>query len=93
MQECELLTGTKKVKILEAEAIVEEDHAGSHITTEPLVGGEHLNQPHSYKKFTEYISQDCIHMGFEYLQRGKLCNFSGQPIPILCPIPILLSSE
>lgn len=30
----------------------------------------------------EYIPQDCIQAGFEYLQEGKLHNLSEQPIPV-----------
>jgi len=30
------------------------------------------------------VSQDCVQAGFEYLQRRRLHNLSGQPVPVLC---------
>jgi len=31
----------------------------------------------------EQAAQDCIQAGFEYLQRRRLHNASGQPVPVL----------
>jgi len=32
----------------------------------------------------EYIAQESVQVGFEYLQRGKLPNLLGQPVLVLC---------
>jgi len=32
----------------------------------------------------EQAAQDLIQAGFEYLQRRRLRNLSGQPVPVLC---------
>jgi len=29
------------------------------------------------------VAQDCVQVGFEYLQRRRLYNPSGQPVPVL----------
>jgi len=39
-----------------------------------------LNQGH-----LEQAVQDLVQVGFEYLQRRRLHNPSGQPIPVLSP--------
>jgi len=30
------------------------------------------------------IAQDCVQAGLEYIQRRRLQNLSGQPVPVLC---------
>jgi len=32
----------------------------------------------------EQVAQDLVQVGFEYLQRRRLHNPSGQPVPVLC---------
>jgi len=32
----------------------------------------------------QQAAQGLVQAGLEYLQRGRLCNFPGQPVPVLC---------
>ena len=42
-------------------------------TPAPLLNQDHLEQ----------VAQDHVQAGFEYLQRRRLHNLSGQPVPVL----------
>ena len=39
--------------------------------------------PLSKQDHLEQVAQDCVQAGFEYLQRRRLHNPSGQPVPVL----------
>lgn len=36
---------------------------------------------YKFKKKKNRVAQDCVHLGFEYLQGGRLHNFCKQPVP------------
>lgn len=49
--------------------------------------GDCLIQPIcSGQSHLEQVTQDHAQSGFEYLQRQRLCNFSGQPAPVFNPL-------
>ena len=51
-----------------------------------MVGvGRGLWDSSSPKQFhLEQAAQDCVQVGFEYLQRRRIHSCSGQPVPVLC---------
>ena len=59
----------------------------SEFTKWPRLEGtseDHLVQPPAEQDHLEHITQDGIQVGFEYLQKRRLHNLSGQPVPVLC---------
>ena len=60
---------------------------GHALITEPQglggTSGDDLVQSPAKAGSLEQVSQECIQVGFEYLQRRRLHNLSGQPAPVL----------
>lgn len=56
--------------------------------TETLVleetSGYRLLQPSAKADSLQWVAQASIQAGFEYLQERRLCNHTGQLVPVLC---------
>lgn len=45
--------------------------------------GDHPFQPPARQGHLEPMTQECLQVGFECLQNGRLHNLPGQPVPVL----------
>jgi len=56
--------------------------------TEPVrldgTSGDHLIQLSPKVGSLQWVTKEIIQVGLEYLQRRRLHNLSGQPVPVLC---------
>ena len=49
-----------------------------------MISGDQLVKLPDKEGSLQQVAQESIQMGLEYLQRIKLHNTSGQPVPVLC---------